>query len=58
MKVGDWNVEVVPQGQVLRLWIQARPYGHETVVTKEEVRALAAYLVREADKLPNRREET
>ena len=51
MKVGDWNVEVVPQGQVLRLRILGRPYGLETLAGEAEVLSLTHYLVREVEKL-------
>ncbi len=56
MKVGDWNVEVVPQGQSLRLKVAGRTYGLETLVSAEDLLDLSAYLSREIEKVLKTRE--
>ncbi len=43
MKVGNLDFSLVPDRTGLRLRILGRPYGQETIVTADEVRALAAY---------------
>ncbi len=56
MKIGNLDFSLVPDRTGLRLRILGRPYGLETIVTEDDLRALARYLEREADKFPNRKE--
>ncbi len=50
MKIGNLDFRLVPDRTGLRLRILGRPYGQETIVTADEVRALAAYFHHTADK--------
>lgn len=65
MKVGDLDVEVITQGQVLRLRIQGRPFGLETLASTADLLSLSRYLAHEVEQFrntkveqfPNRKEE-
>ena len=57
MKIGNLDFTLVPHGTGRRMRILGRPYGLETIVTEEDLQALARYLEREADKFPNRKEK-
>ncbi len=56
MKVGNLDIEVITQGDGLRLRILGRPYGLETLVSAEDVLDLSAYLSREIEKFLKTRE--
>ncbi len=56
MKVGNLDIEVITQGDGLRLRILGRTCGLETLVRAEDVLDLSAYLSREIKKFLKTRE--
>ena len=57
MQLGDLDISVRREGKRLLFHVQARPYGHETTTTPEEVGSLGRFLVAQAKKFSNEEEK-